>query len=565
MKFQFAIVSIFLSLGLFALPGARAQSNTVAVDLQMKAKMHQEIDYVGALYSSVYAPRSWKESHLGWNLAAEVSKAQGQLETAQNLFEARSAVANLIKSTKDYHVSFSFYSTEKASLPFQVKTVEGKSLIVFIDRTKLSPVSFPFAVGDELLTLGQVPVAQAVAELVEQMGPNAPDTDKALADLYLTRRSSARNFAVPHGPVTLSIKRQKDETVGTVSVSWDYIPEQLNNGGSNGLFKAEVNGLFDHKMISNIAQDLKFAAANPYGIGERNSFLPDFGTRTWASAADSDFDAYIFKNEQNQSIGVIRIPVYEAPDDNYAKAVSDFSAIIQKMQAETSGLIIDQNNNPGGSVFYLYALVSMLSDQTMKVPAHRVSLLPDQVRECLKAIESLRDVKSDDEAKAILGNDLSGYPATYELAVSTRDYCATVVRQFHEGKHLSSPLHLWGVDQVNPNPVHYTKPIVLLTNMLDFSGGDFFPAILQDNKRVTIVGTRTAGAGGFILEASFPNSLGIEKISFTGSIAERADNNPIENLGVSPDVVLPMTAADLRNGFVDYESKVKAVLGTLVK
>lgn len=559
---HFSMSAFLIGALLIGSQSVQAQSSQVNIDSQLKSKLHQEIDYIGSLYGTVYAPKGWKEVHLGWNLADEVAKAQAQLESAKNLFEARAAVGNLIKSTKDYHVSYSFYSTEKATLSFQVKTVEGKSLIVSIDRDKLSKAAFPFTTGDEVLSFNQVPVAQILTELVQAMGPNISETDYALADLYLTRRSGARNFAVPHGPVTLAIKRASDDSVGTVAVAWDYAPEQLNHGGTTFL-KTGVNGLFNHKMVLPEAKELS-VAGSPFGIGERNSFLKDFGTRVWSSPADSDFDAYIYVNEAGQSIGVVRIPVYEAPNDDYAKAVADFSIIIKKMQAETSAMIIDQNNNPGGSVFYLYSLASMLSDQTLKVPTHSVSLLPSEAKDCIKAIESLRDVKSDEDAQAVLGKDMQGFTATYQLVLGTRDYCQSTLNEFHQGKRLSSPLHLWGVDEINPNPVHYTKPIVLLTNMLDFSGGDFFPAIMQDNKRVTVVGTRTAGAGGYILQATFPNSFGLDNISFTGSIAERVDSNPIENLGITPNFVVPMTVADIRGEFHDYKAQVKAILADLL-
>jgi hypothetical protein len=44
------------------------------------------------------------------------------------------------------------------------------------------------------------------------------------------------------------------------------------------------------------------------------------------------------------------------------------------MQTDTDALVIDQFNNPGGSLFHLYTLVSMLSPKELTVPYHEVTL-----------------------------------------------------------------------------------------------------------------------------------------------------------------------------------------------
>jgi len=544
---------------------AGAQTTGKTLDAALKTKLQQEIDYIGNLYGTVYAPKAWKESHLGWNLPAQMVLAQTKLAAAQTMTEARQAVADLINSTADYHVSFSFYSTEKATLPFQVKTVQGKSLIVYIDRTKLSEAAFPFETGDEILTMDQMPVALLQHAIVSTMGTNVPETDEALADLMITRRAGSSQIAVPHGPVTLSLKRASDDTVGTVTLTWDYQPEQL---AQKAPFRIErpAKGFFNRQMIGSKAipfVENSHQTENTFNLGVKKSFLPNFGERIWETAADNTFDAYIYRNEEGHLIGVVRIFMYVV--DDYEKAGKDFAGIIQHFEKHTSAMIVDQNNNPGGSVFYLYNLASMMSNQALTVPKHSIALTASEAKGCLDMNKVLSQVKNEEDAKKVLAGELHGYPATYQLALGIQDYCNMVIREYQAGKQFSTAYYLWGVDKITPSPAHYTKPVVLLVNQLDFSGGDFFPAIMQDNKRVTVVGTRTAGAGGYVLEASFPNNFGLENVRFTGSLAERVNLNPIENLGVTPDIHLAMTVDDIRHGFKKYQDEVRTVLKTLVK
>src|SRR5690606_18873159 len=125
----------------------------------------------------------------------------------------------------------------------------------------------------------------------------------------------------------------------------------------------------------------------------------------------------------------------------------------------------------------------------------------------------------------------------------------------------TDPYPLYGIDVIEPHAmVRYTKPVLILTNSMDFSGGDFFPAMMQDNKRAIIFGEKTAGAGGFVVTDIFPNFLGIQDFSYTASLAERKDHRPIENLGVQPDVPYKISVNDLTRNYVEYVQAIKKEL-----
>jgi len=59
-----------------------------------------------------------------------------------------------------------------------------------------------------------------------------------------------------------------------------------------------------------------------------------------------------------------------------------------------------------------------------------------------------------------------------------------------------------------------------------------------------------------------PNMLGIDSFRMTGSLAERINQQPIENLGVQPDVPYPLTVEDIKGGYKAYARAINQVINT---
>jgi C-terminal processing protease CtpA/Prc len=371
---------------------------------------------------------------------------------------------------------------------------------------------------------------------------------------------------VPRGPVTLTFVN-KEGVTSTRQVIWDYVKEEFNHQTKSQKNLQEQNAMSKFLNRIDMKSDLMTADSsteNPFMVGARKSFIPALGKMLWQSADDNSFHAYTYLNDEGKVIGFLRI-------SSYSKTFKDsaaFKEIIKHFKETTDALIIDQVNNPGGSVFYLYSLVSMLNDTSVATPKHRMAITASDVKESMMLLNETKDIDSDEKAKAyVKPEDANGYYVDLNFIKFARDYAQFIIDQFHSGNRLTVPYHIWGVDMINPHPeVSYQKPILLLINELDFSGGDFFPAIMQDAKRVTILGTRTAGAGGYVQSYNIDNLVGLESFRLTGSLAERVDSNPIENLGVKPDVEYQLTQADYKGNFVPYVKKIKETLrGMLTK
>jgi hypothetical protein len=93
-----------------------------------------------------------------------------------------------------------------------------------------------------------------------------------------------------------------------------------------------------------------------------------------------------------------------------------------------------------------------------------------------------------------------------------------------------------------PAAVVYTKPIIFLIDDFSTSAADIFPAMMQDNRRGPLVGTRTNGAGGSV--SSWSLVLSENFVSNTNTLVVRQDpvsvpgypvTRYIENAGAHAD------------------------------
>lgn len=553
-----------------------ANSHCFSLDQQpQKGRMLADLETIKYAFEIQYAPAKWKKEFAQWELEQAFWRAKEKITKAPSLStkDFRNILKEFMSSTRDYHVQISFLSTEAASLPFSVKSVNGNYFIDQIDTTILSPSLYYIQKGDEVVYFDGRPVAAVVADLKANLGRKGNElTDQAVAEITLTSRKAAKGDEISKNPITVSFRSSIDGLIRTYQLAWEYTSERIKNpsdklsnllslklGPNDHRYKAE-NSLLSLNMLNPLSDLI----AKEGGLGAFRSYVPQLGSAIW-TGTDETFNAYIYVNEHGNRIGYIRIPHYRLIMND----LQNFGKLIADLQANSDALVIDQVCNPGGYVSYVYCLASFLSSTPLATPKHRLALTQDHIFLAFEEYDLLKKVQSDEDAAQLSDQFFNGDPClrTYQSVLFMKDFLRFMINEWNEGRTLTDPTYL-GIDHINPNPIiNYTKPILILIDHLDFSGGDFFPAIMQDNKRAKLFGTRTAGAGGCVVRHSFPNMNGIAGFTLTQTIAERAnpEKKPIENLGVMPDIEYRLNEDDLRYDYQYYGEAVNQTIQAMIE
>ncbi|MBF5050426.1 hypothetical protein CLAVI_000028 [Candidatus Clavichlamydia salmonicola] len=588
---------VFLCIQLITMPLFGRDKSYTDKQKDIKINAITEIQSIAHMINAKYAPLLWKEHLYGWSFddkVQEVIEKVNQMEIF-SIKDFQRLIKDLFSCLEDYHAGIIFYSTESSSLPFNMIRVRDKFFICSIESDEESILQ----IGDEVLSMNGVHPEILVREGLQGKTKPYSLTDLGEATAKLThQRSDLADYPISRGAMLLSIKPLDGSEVFDYAVKWDYVPEKiedlLNITHKEPLLslparQAEKYNRHAKKNNSEVKELRQFlnvhslpyfwekrrgvhASENPFEIGLHESFLPPLGKITWKSQDNSPFQAYICKvsdhNGNERSVGFIRIGLFMWEDDEISSQAGfdlsifmeshwdHFAEIIRVFQKKTDLLVIDQLHNPGGSLFYMYGLASMLTNYPLEAPKHRMKISQQEVEQSLKWLRLTENVTTDEDAIEILGDTLEGYVVDLECIENIRKFAKQVINAWKYGEHgFTEPIAIFGFDKINPHPdVQYTKPILFLIDEHCYSCADFLPAILQDSNRATIFGQKTAGAGGFVFGVNYPNLSGIKSFRLTGSLAERKDGSFIENNGVIPDVTCDFTENDIKNlSFKNYK------------
>jgi hypothetical protein len=256
-------------------------------------------------------------------------------------------------------------------------------------------------------------------------------------------------------------------------------------------------------------------------------------------------------------IGLIRIPTMFPP--NSFLALQQLDQEIAYFNDNTDGLVIDVTRNPGGSV----AFVESLAQRFIPVPFRTIGFEIRATASWLYSFDYWQTIA-----------ELSGAPPW--IVENLRNNYSKVLAAYkeHRGRSEALSLNFTGSLTLEPARVTYAKPLMVLVDEFSASGADMFPAIIQDNQRGPIFGTRSMGAGGSVVGfdgTSYTESF----VRITVSLMNRGTDivTPefppapyIENIGVRPDIFEDyMTRANLVTGGGPYVQAFTTAIVNLVK
>lgn len=516
MRFISSLAFLLLATSVFARPLLPAQ------------KLSDLNQLVGTIKSG-YGPLKYKEQHLGLNIDMLAREYAEKIAATKTNGEFYYLLVQFVAEFQDSHFGASLPTTHKSKLNITTDYVDGKVLIENINREKLSLEQFPFIKGDEIVTFNDKPVQEEINKLIPYMGQGFKLSAQRKATMSLTQRSATK-LPVQTGKVTLGIKRFKSDKMENVELTWELSGKPVDEFiSSNKTASVSVPLNFDQIQLP------KDQIENAYRCsGTTRIKIPADAT----IIMKEPFVAYYHPTAKG-NIGYLRIPHYSPVEadptvDAYRMRFRQYEYAVATLEKNTVGLIIDQDHNCGGSVAFLHDIVSLFAKE--EFAPMQFELLANK-ENYIKYTEWL--------------NEATPYTLEVENVDRVRDL---IFNTWMTGENrLTTKISIFGNLTEPKNKITYTKPILMLIDELSGSGGDAFPSIMQGIGRAKLLGTRTMGAGGHVIELPPLNNSQI-LVRMTKSLFYRPDGVAVENNGANPDITYFPTQNDFVSEYQDYQT-----------
>jgi hypothetical protein len=528
-----------------------------------------------ALYDKNYGPYEWKRDTIGFDLL-DIGPWVDRVRGTTNDLDFYEVMIDYVAHLNDAHDTFTIPSNFSASLNISGDLYDGKVLIDGINRGLLPVKDFPFQIGDEVVSVDGQDVETLIRAFSKySIYANTRSTRRGAVARIFSRPQTLMPHAVDLGDTATVVIRRDNGDLETYTIPWVKTGLPLTSlgpvpgfGGDTGLKSSSRKAARQdtRNYMAVLEQLWNCSISNPdaiIGWGARNPIfaLPSGFTQRLGRVSTDFFYSGTF-SAGGYRIGFIRIPSYSPPDAN--AAVNQFASEMLFFETNTDGLIIDDMRNPGGSVAFMNTLATLVSPTTFRSLAFEVRSTSNWVGQISSSLESAK-------AQAAPGYIL-------RLLEALKSNIMQANNEFR-GRTGPIPLDDVSIDRdpillANGVPLAYSKPIMVLVDEFSASGGDAFPATLQDNGRSLTVGYRTMGAGGNVVGYN-AGTYSEGSTTVTQSLMNRknsvaVDGFPsspyVENVGVQPDVVVDyMTKDNLLQAGKPFVDTVTALMVDYIK
>ena len=466
------------------------------------AQKDADFRYLASMYSTYYAPIDWKKQLFNFDALAIKPWLDKVAQTQTDLDFYEVCVA-YVASLHDTHDHFSMWSDFSATLGFSVDIYDGVLLIDSINRTQLPTKDYPFAIGDQLLSVDGRDMHLLLQDFAVYSAWGNPSASNRLAAQKITGRSQS---LMPHATdvmgktATVVIQRQSGATE-TYMIPWATTGTPLSVGPVPSPKTAQARRKTVRAQATEGAPDYMTELLNAQwsgvqnpeevgvnGFGSRNPLFVNalanakFTRRLGGNSADFFYSGTFTYEEL--TIGYIRIPTY-SPTSTTA-ALSQFEKEIAFFNANTDGLIVDEMRNPGGNLCYGESIAARLIPDYFRATGFRLRPFWTRVLGfynswiSAKAQGAPPDVIAQYELvfRAMLDANTKGQTITDSLPLCTSNL-------------IRAPFM-----DADGNVLAYKKQMMMLIDEFSTSTADSVPGMIQDANRAVLYGVRTDGAGG---------------------------------------------------------------------
>lgn len=537
---------------------------------------------LAAIYAKRYAPLEWKRQALKFDLLDlkpwldRVRAAKDDLE----FFEIQNEYGAMLQDTHSYVYMNSNF---RADLGITLDLYDGVVLIDGINRARLPAETYPFEIGDELVSMDGKTAEEWIALICRYKAYGNPRTSRRnAAGSIAVRSQSTFPRAIEIGDTAAVVIRRAAGGLENYALPWLKTGLPVVKSGPAPMPRAVAAA--DEDRLLHELQTWKLPAADPLlqpldwsdDNGDPRTYVNGIGTRTPLFRAGfpdtfvprlgaSGFDFHYTGTYKvgDKTIGYIRVPSFT--NTSRSQAVSEAEREILYMEKNTDGLVIDVMRNPGGGC-YMFDLASRVIPQPFYFFGEQLRVTQDYLMSMQATLDSARTAKRDPWILAVY----ESYVEAYKEA-------------FANNRGLTRPIAACSAfgSTWPPNTEHnmpaatvYTKPMIVLIDEFSISAADIFPAMMQDNGRALLVGMRTSGGGGSVsswyggvfsdTDVTNTNSLVVRKAPI--ATAEYPAAPYVENIGSRPDVVLDyMTRDNLMNNGATFVTEFTDVLLKQIK